>query len=173
MRIEWQYLQRSKRTTTLKEKMETIQGFEDAQVRPTTTYRYLAKHAGGTKCVGHTLRNHLNYVNILRMKEIEVGDAQTIIRQLIMCARKDNGFFWNKKLNDDSKLVALFWCDSLTKEDFRIFGDVVIFDTTYCTNKYHLICAPLVRTNNHWNTIMFGCAFIADEKVELFVRVLE
>ena len=55
--------------------METIEGFEDAQVRPTAAYRYLAKHARGTKCVGHSLRDHLNYVNRLRMKEIKGGDA--------------------------------------------------------------------------------------------------
>ena len=30
------------------------------------------------------------------------------------------------KLDDDAKLVALFWCNSLIKEDFRIYGDVVI-----------------------------------------------
>ena len=77
------------------------------------------------------------------------------------------------KLDDDAKLVTLFWYDSLMKEDFRIYGDVVIFDTTYCTNKYNLICAPLVGINNHWNTTMFGCAFKADEKVESFVWVLE
>ena len=72
--------------------METIEGFEDAQVRPTTAYRYLAKHAGGTECVGHTLSDHLNYVNKLRMKEIEGRDAQTVIKQLITLAQKDKGF---------------------------------------------------------------------------------
>ena len=107
------------------------------------------------------------------MKEIEGGDAQTVINQLIMLAQRDSGFYWNMKLDDDAKLVALFWCDSLMKEDFKIYGDVVIFDTTYCTNKYNLICAPIVGINNHWNTTMFGCAFIADEKVESFVWVLE
>ena len=70
------------------------------------------------------------------------------------------------KLDDDAKLVALFRCDSLMKEDFRICGDVVIFDVTYCTSKYNLICAPLVGINNYWNTTMFECVFMADEKVE-------
>ena len=124
-RVEWQYLQRSERKITLKETI--IEGFEDAQVRPTTTYKYLAKHAGGNDCVGHTLRDHLNYVNRLRMKEIEGWDAQTVIRQLIML------------VDDDAKRMTLFWCDSSMKEDFRIYGDVVIFYTTYCTNKYNLI----------------------------------
>lgn len=66
--------------------METFEGFEDAHVRHTTVYMYLAKHAGGAECVGHTLRDHLTYVNILRMKEIEGGDAQIAINQLIMWA---------------------------------------------------------------------------------------
>ncbi|XP_057520848.1 uncharacterized protein LOC130801105 [Amaranthus tricolor] len=84
-RAEWQYLQRSERTTTLKETMKAIEGFEDAHIRSTTAYKYFAKHARGTECVGHTLRDHLNYVNRLRRKEIEGGDVQTVIRQLILC----------------------------------------------------------------------------------------
>ena len=115
--------------------METTECFEDAQVRPTTAYKYLAKPAGGAECAGLTLRDHLKYVHKLRMKEIKGGDAQTVIGQLIMCAQKDNGFFWNMKLDDDAKLMALFLCDSLMKKDFRIYGYVVIFYTTYCTNK--------------------------------------
>ena len=31
---------------------------------------------------------------------------------------------------------------------------------------------PIVGINNHWNTVMFSCAFIADEKVESFEWVL-
>ena len=60
--------------------MEPIEGFEDAHIKPSTTSRYLANHAGGAECVEYTLRDHLNYVNKLRMKEIEGRDAQTIIR---------------------------------------------------------------------------------------------
>ena len=91
------------------------------------------------------------------MKEIEGGDAQTVIRQLIMLAQIANGFFWNMKLDDNAKLVALFWCNFLMKEDFRIYRNVFIFDTTYCIDKYNLICAPLVGINNHLNTTMLGC----------------
>ena len=58
------------------------------------------------------------------------------------------------------------------KEDYKIYGDVVIFDTMYRTNRYNLICGPIAGINNHWNTIMSGCAFIADEKVVSFEWVL-
>ena len=135
--MEWQYLQTYERTISLNETMETIKWFEDVHVRPTTAYRYLTKHAGGAKCVGHTFRDHLNYVNRLGMKEIKGGDAQTVIRQLINWAQKDNGFFWNMKLDDDAKHVALFLCNSLMK-DFKIYKDVVI------------LIQHIVQTNRTW-----------------------
>lgn len=58
-------------------------------------------------------------------------------------------------------------------EDYRIYGDVLVFDTTYRTNRYNLICAPFVGINNHWHNFMFTCAFIGDEKMESFVWLLE
>jgi len=32
------------------------------------------------------------------------------------------------------------------------FGDVMCFDTTFNTNKYKLLCAPIVGINNHGHT---------------------
>ena len=59
------------------------------------------------------------------------------------------------------------------KEDYNLFGDFLIFDTTYRTHKYNLICAPFVGVNNHWNNCMFACAFIANERTESFVWLFE
>ncbi|KZV20430.1 protein FAR-RED IMPAIRED RESPONSE 1-like, partial [Dorcoceras hygrometricum] len=50
-----------------------------------------------------------------------------------------------------------------------VFGDVVVFDTTYNTNKYGMIFAPFVGVNHHHQTIVFGCGFLSDEKTESFV----
>ena len=58
------------------------------------------------------------------------------------------------------------------KDDFSIYGDVIVFDTTYRTNKYNLICALIVGVNNHWLNVVFGCAFIADETTDTFEWVL-
>ena len=58
------------------------------------------------------------------------------------------------------------------REDYKNYGDVVIFDTTHRTNGYNLMCCPIVGTNNHWNNVMFVCAFTGDEKVESFEWVL-
>ncbi|XP_073119520.1 protein FAR1-RELATED SEQUENCE 5-like [Henckelia pumila] len=48
----------------------------------------------------------------------------------------------------------------------------VVFDTTYNTNKYGMIFAPLVGVNHHHQTIVFGCEFLSDEKTESFVWLL-
>ncbi|XP_021734973.1 protein FAR-RED IMPAIRED RESPONSE 1-like [Chenopodium quinoa] len=58
-------------------------------------------------------------------------------------------------------------------EDYRIYGDVLVFDTTYRTNRYNIICAPFVGINNHWHNFMFACAFIGDEKTDSCMWLLE
>ena len=42
-RIEWQHLHRSERHNSILDKIETIKAFEDANIKPTTTYQYLSK----------------------------------------------------------------------------------------------------------------------------------
>ncbi|XP_074265281.1 protein FAR1-RELATED SEQUENCE 5-like [Silene latifolia] len=54
------------------------------------------------------------------------------------------------------------------REDYRLYHDVLIFDKTYRTNRYNLICGAFVGINNHWSNVMFGCAFLSDEKEESF-----
>ena len=108
----------------------------------------------------------------LRIKAIEGGDAQTVIDKLMEESEKDPDFYYRVKLNEQGQLIALFWSDSMMREDYKIYRDFVIFDTTYRTNRYNLICGSIMGIINHWKIVMFGCAFIADEKVESFEWVL-
>ncbi|XP_056694914.1 protein FAR1-RELATED SEQUENCE 5-like [Spinacia oleracea] len=85
----------------------------------------------------------------------------------------DPEFFFRVRLNAEGKVECLFWRDSMMREDYKIYGDVLVFDTTFRTNKYNLICAPFVGINNHWKNTMFACAFIGDETTESFVWVFE
>ena len=54
-------------------------------------------------------------------------------------------------------------------DNYAFFGNLVVFDTTYRTNKYDMICAPFVRMNHHSKNGMFGCDFLLNEKIESFV----
>lgn len=171
-RTDWNHLKRSERCIS-EDQGEIIEIMEEAGIKPTDGYSLLVKAAGGEEHVGHTKKDHINFVQKLRMEKIENGDAQNVVDRLFEISLEDQGFYFKIKFDDEGRLGAIFWRDSMMKEDYKLYGDLVTFDTTYTTNRYNLICAPIVGINNHWNTVMFGCAFIANEKKETFVWLLK
>lgn len=42
------------------------------------------------------------------------------------------------------RLCNLFWCDYIMKDDYELYGHVIVFDTMYYINKYSLICDAFV-----------------------------
>ncbi|KAH7655842.1 FHY3/FAR1 family protein [Dioscorea alata] len=91
-------------------------------------------------------------------------------------------FFKEKKLNDDfffffdmeldefGQTRCVFWADGRSRVAYSEFGDVV-FDITYQTNRFCFPFAPFVGVNHHKQSILFGCALMADEKEESFLWV--
>ena len=57
--------------------------------------------------------------------------------------------------------------------DYKCFGDAVSFDTTFQTNKFEMPFAPILGTNHHKQTIIFGAALIFNETIESFVWLFE
>lgn len=145
-----------------------IQGMVSSGMKIADSFRYMAAEAGGEGSLGHTMKHHFNFVSRLKMKVIEGGDAQALIDALTQRGVEDKDFFFRVKLDGDGRLSNVFWRDSMMKEDYMMYGDVVVFDTTYRTNKYNLICGPFVGLNNHKKNIMFACAFLSDETIESF-----
>ncbi|PKA51231.1 Protein FAR1-like sequence 5 [Apostasia shenzhenica] len=77
-------------------------------------------------------------------------------------------FDWDVKFDEEQRLTNFLWVDGKWKMDYNIFGNVVIFDTSYRMNKYNLICAPLIGVNNHRQNILFGAAILVDETIISF-----
>lgn len=122
-----------------------------AGLKPTQCYNLMAKEAGGNDSLGHSIIDHLNIISRRKMKEIDGGDAQNVIDNMHQRQIDDPTYFFHFKLGGEkgNNLTAIFWRNSEMLDDFNLYGDVVIFDTTFRTNKYNLICAPIVGTNNH------------------------
>jgi zinc finger SWIM domain-containing protein 3 len=57
--------------------------------------------------------------------------------------------------------------------DYKCFGDAVSFDTTFQTNKFEMPFAPILGTNHHKQTIIFGAALLFNETIESFVWLFE
>jgi hypothetical protein len=53
------------------------------------------------------------------------------------------------------------------------YKDCVFFDTTFCTNRYNMPFAPIVGINNHLQTVVLGCALLANETKDGFRWVFE
>ncbi|XP_057766866.1 protein FAR1-RELATED SEQUENCE 5-like [Salvia miltiorrhiza] len=171
-REELSYMHRSNRTIS-DENAVIIEDMLSSGIGATDAYRYMAQEAGGEDMIGYTKRDCINYVNRLKILTIEGGDAQTLLNILEDQSAENDDFFYRVRLDEDGKLSHVFWRDSMMKDDFTIFGDVMVFDTTYRTNKYNLICAPFVGLNNYKKNVMFGCAFLSNEKIETFVWLFE
>ncbi|XP_021747548.1 protein FAR1-RELATED SEQUENCE 5-like [Chenopodium quinoa] len=171
-RSQWHYLHRSERKMT-EEKAEAIKTMKSSGLTTMDTYNNMATEAGGEQNIGHSVVDHLNFCSRLRMEQIEAGEAQTLVNILNQEQSKDPNFFFRVKFGKDGRISNIFWRVSMMLEDYRIYGDMLVFDTTYGTNRYNLICAPFVGINNPWHNCMFACSFIGDEKTDSFVWLLE
>jgi len=70
-------------------------------------------------------------------------------------------------------VLGMFWCDTQCMLDYTAFGDVVVFDSTYKTNRYNLPLVPFVGVNHHYRTVLFGCGIISHENTDSYVWLLK
>jgi len=62
--------------------------------------------------------------------------------------------------------VGLFWFD------YAAFGDVIVFDSTYKTNRYNPPLVHFVGVNHRKRTVVFGCGIISHENTNSFEWLL-
>ncbi|KAL8511299.1 hypothetical protein ACS0TY_017922 [Phlomoides rotata] len=91
-RIEWSHLHRSERSIT-DEKAKAIEEMLSSGLIATQSFRYMAYNVGGEENVGHTLKDHMNFVNKLKMNNIEGGDAARVIDMIQDQDEEEDGFF--------------------------------------------------------------------------------
>nr|XP_051190958.1 protein FAR1-RELATED SEQUENCE 5-like [Lolium perenne] len=108
-----------------------------------------------------------------KRKMIAKGDANTTIGIIEKRKRDDPEFYFDYKLGKGGKLLHLFWRDSQSRQDYADFGDVLVFDSTYKTNRYAMPFIPFVGINNHRQTTIFACAIVSDEKEVTYKWLLE
>ncbi|XP_061999955.1 protein FAR1-RELATED SEQUENCE 5-like [Rosa rugosa] len=162
---ERQFLRSSRHIPTVRAAI--IGSKVDVSVRPTKSQSHLEKEMGSTDNAGHNCLH--------RMKEgmIEGADGQSLLDYLKHQQMEDSNFFYSVQVDQYNRVTNFFWRDSRSKLDYDCFGDVVLFDTTFRTQKYNLICAPFVGVDHHWKNVLFGCAFLSDERTDSFTWLFE
>lgn len=112
-------------------------------------------------------------VSIQSCTLLEPEDAEALVGYLKRRTIEPGMFYWDVQVDQEGQMINFFWRDGRSRVDYDCFGDVVVFDTAYRTNKYNMICAPFVGVNHHMQNVMFGCAFMLDESLTSYEWLLK
>jgi hypothetical protein len=160
---------RSQRHVIEADKM-LISHIREAGMKPSQVYEFMKQFYGGAEKVPFSRMDCNNEIGRERNKYLESNDAQTLLEYLKNKQMEDPTFFYAVELDQkDGRIAIFFWADGQSIMDYACFGDAVSFDTTFQTNKFEMPFAPLLGTNHHKQTIIFGAALIFNETIESFV----
>ncbi|KAL6200116.1 hypothetical protein ACLB2K_029898 [Fragaria x ananassa] len=87
-------------------------------------------------------------------------------------AAKDPHFYCRFSVDDEDRLVNIFWQDGNSYVDYMCWGDVLVFDSTYNTNVYDRPLVLFVGSNNHRGSILFGVGILGDETADTYTWLL-
>ncbi|KAG1326830.1 protein FAR1-RELATED SEQUENCE 5 [Cocos nucifera] len=150
-------------------KSSVLDSMGNAGIRMVSTYSYMVEESSDAENLEFTKQNCEDYINKHKLMLIEAKDSQSLVKYFKHRANQEGMFYWDVQLNQEGRPCNFFWRDGRSRVDYDCFGDVVVFDTTYRTDRYNLICAPFVGVNHHWQNMMFGCAILFDETTTSFM----
>ncbi|XP_020999423.2 protein FAR1-RELATED SEQUENCE 5-like [Arachis duranensis] len=133
-------------------------------------YALLESQSGGFDKLNYGPRDMYNQIAKVR-REIpeDVGRALNFLEEK---AAKDKSLYYQELRATDGRLLNLFWCDGLCREDYELFEDVA-FDATYNKNKYKCPFVVFTCVNHHNQTVVFAACIVTDETNESYIWVLQ
>uniref|UniRef100_A0A803N0W6 MULE transposase domain-containing protein n=1 Tax=Chenopodium quinoa TaxID=63459 RepID=A0A803N0W6_CHEQI len=135
--------------------------------------RNLAQSAGGTHEVGFLKKDLYNTCEKFKREEIKDGDTEIVLPYLLGKTASDPSFFLRYTRDDHDGIDKMFWCDGICQADYKAFGKVIEFDTTYKVNAYQKPFVVVVGVNHYRKTVPLGVALIGTKKPDTYIWVLE
>ncbi|KAL5840025.1 hypothetical protein ACOSQ4_012633 [Xanthoceras sorbifolium] len=136
--------------------MSVVHSLKLVGVKTSQVMDHMVDMASGYASVSHMKKDLQNIIDVERRKLFSESDADAIIDYLTAKSEADTEYFYDYQLNEDGSLGNLFWADSMSRTDYRIFDDVLCFDTTYKTNAYKRPLVIFVGVNHHSKTTIFS-----------------
>ncbi|XP_071739974.1 protein FAR-RED IMPAIRED RESPONSE 1-like [Rutidosis leptorrhynchoides] len=147
--------------------------FQRAGVRMNKGFNTLVVENKGYENIPFTEKDCRNYIDRVKWLKFGEGDAEAIQGYFMKVQSTDPNFFYALELDDENQLKSLFWADGRCRAAYEEFGDVVTFDTTYLTNKYHMPMAPFVGVNHHGQSVLLGCGLVSNEDTKSFIWLFQ
>nr|XP_015649995.1 protein FAR1-RELATED SEQUENCE 5-like [Oryza sativa Japonica Group] len=153
---------------------QLIGQIREAGMKPAQVYEFMKEWYGGADKVPFSKMDCNNEIGRECKKYLESNDTQTLLEYLKNKQLKDPAFFYAIQIDkEDGRIANFFWADGQSIMDYSCFGDAVSFDTTFDTNKFEMPFAPLLGTNHHKQTVIFGVALLFNQTIESFVWLFE
>lgn len=153
-------------------KEQLIYSLSRINVGPVKAFNIMRTHYGGFEEVGAT---KVDVKNFKRDLNVFIGefDAEMAVSRLM--SKKDYlpDFSCEYFTSENGRLAGLFWADQDMKRNYKIFGDVMSFDSTFRSNKYviYVIFYPLYF-NMFLTTLIYYKFFFADTIWCLFLLLV-
>uniref|UniRef100_A0A7N0UAD6 MULE transposase domain-containing protein n=1 Tax=Kalanchoe fedtschenkoi TaxID=63787 RepID=A0A7N0UAD6_KALFE len=100
-------------------------------------------------------------------------ECVAIIKHFQEKARKGDDFYFNIQIDSDGCLRNVFRADERSRTSYLEFGNVMVFDVIYRTNKFKMSFSPFDGVNHHRQSVLFGGALLDDETETTFVWLVE
>ncbi|CAH9088451.1 unnamed protein product [Cuscuta epithymum] len=126
-------------------------------------FSYMCEEAAGIQNLNFTKSDCNNFLQRRRAEFFKKGDAECLLEYFKQKKEENKHFFYSFRTYEDGEICGVFFCDAKSRRDYGLFGDAICFDTTFRTNKYDMLCAPIVGINHHGQTSLFGCGLLDGE----------
>ncbi|PSS05809.1 Protein FAR-RED IMPAIRED RESPONSE like [Actinidia chinensis var. chinensis] len=136
-------------------------------------YVEMSRQSGGCQNAGILGDGIISQFDKGRYLALEEGDAHVMLDYFMQIRKENPNFFYAMDLNEDQRLRNLFWVDAKSRSDYISFSDVVFFDTSYLKSSDKMPFAPFVGVNHHYQSMLLGCALIADETKSTLVWIMK
>ncbi|KAG6436722.1 hypothetical protein SASPL_101624 [Salvia splendens] len=126
------HLLRSYRSVSAAKRVLTQQ-FSEANIPTCQQMQLMEIEHGGPESVGCTERDIRNVERDMRDEQKGI-DAENLVEFFTSEKEKNSSFFFDYETDSDNRFKRCFWEDHKSRSAYSVFGDVVVFDSTYNTN---------------------------------------
>ncbi|MCL7038572.1 hypothetical protein MKW94_030142 [Papaver nudicaule] len=151
-------------TQTTKSVIDTLY---KCRIGPSKIIDVLTKAASEENTVEISGLDLMKYVKRKRKNNI-AADCYRVLEYFQRIQAVDPGFFYAVEVGDSRSMRSMFWADSRSREAYKQFGDVLVFDNACRANKDLFPFVAFVGVNHHRQPVLFGCGLLADETAESF-----
>ncbi|KAL3701764.1 hypothetical protein R1sor_019787 [Riccia sorocarpa] len=119
------------------------------------------------------VRNFIRKEAVNYQEATGIHDATELLKILKQKGEKDTSFFYDFTVDEDGRLENILWIPGCAKRIAATFADVVVFDTTYRLNRYHMPFGCFVAVNNHGQSVVLGGTLMRSETSESFQWIFQ